>query len=155
MLEWVTPSVEDHSWGLPTYQPYPCNIQFICQRTTYLLTNHIFLVSNSHARIHRGYYYIALSVCVSKKNLNHWSDGIFLIESGEEVWEGWRKLLCSSSLWRTKTITHWHRSIVRIMRLLVQNPTRYKNLLFHDCLYTYNHEVIVEQIISPSSPLCH
>lgn len=42
------------------------------------------------------------------------------------------------------------------MRRLVQNPTRYKNLLFHfDCLYTYNHEVIVEQIISPSPSLYH
>jgi hypothetical protein len=48
------------------------------------------------------------------------------------------------------------KNIVRIMRRLVQNPTRYKNLLFHfDCLYTYNHEVIVEQIISPSPPLYH
>jgi hypothetical protein len=79
-----------------------------------------------------------------------------LIELGEEVWEGWGKLLYSSSLWRTKTITHWHKNIVRIMRRLVQNPTRYKNLLFHcDCLHTYNHEVIVEQTISPSPPLYH
>lgn len=42
------------------------------------------------------------------------------------------------------------------MRRLVQNPTRYKNLLFHfDYLYRYNHEVIVEQIISPLPPLYH
>jgi len=124
---------------LPTYQPYLSSIQFICQ--------------NTHTQGSTIWPHLCV---VSKRNLNHWSDGIFLIELGEEVWEGWKKLLCSSSLWRTKTITHWHKNIVRIMRWLVQSPTRYKSLLFYcDCLYTYNHEVIVEQIISPSPPPYH
>lgn len=78
-------SVEDHSWGLPTYQPYPCNIQFICQRTTYLLTNHIYLVSNSYARIHtqRVVLYGLISVLFQR--------GTWIIGVMEFFWLSWEK----------------------------------------------------------------
>lgn len=140
MLEWVTPV---HRGSL--------------LRTTYLLTNHIYLVP-----IHMPEY--TERVLPIWPYLRVFQRKTWIIGVMEIFWLSWEKKCgrgggscCAPPLFEEpKPLPTDIKILLRIMRRLVQSPTSYKNLLFYcDCLYTYNHEVIVEQIIRPSPPLYH